>query len=361
MARAMNFNAGPAALPEEALDRAQRELLDIEGTGLSILEHSHRGKTYDAIHTQALALVRELLAVPDSHDVMFVQGGASGQFAVVPMNLLPAGKSADYVVTGSWAKKAAKEAKNVGKVRIACSTEKDKKFARVPAQSELDLDPGAAYVHIASNNTIAGTQFDEFPDTGSVPLVADMSSDIMWRPIDVSKFGLIYAGAQKNIGPSGIVLVIADKALIENGRTDIPEIFQYRTHAAAGSLYHTPPTFSIYLMRNILEIVKSSGGVAAMEKHNREKARVLYDAIEARPDFFTSPVEKPSRSLMNVVFNLPTPELEAEFVAEATKNGMVGLKGHRSVGGVRASIYNAAKLEWVQALAGFMAEFHKGS
>lgn len=361
MARAMNFNAGPAALPEEALDRAKQELLDVEGTGLSVLEHSHRGKTYDAIHTQALSLVRELMAVPDSHEVMILQGGASGQFAMVPMNLLPAGKSADYIVTGSWAKKAAKEAKNVGDVRIACSTEKDKKFPRVPEQGELDLDANAAYVHIASNNTIAGTQFHEFPETGGVPLIADMSSDIMWRPIDVSKFGLIYAGAQKNIGPSGIALVIADKGLIENSRTDIPDIFQYRTHAKAGSLYHTPPTFSIYLMRNVLELVKAKGGLAAMEQHNRAKAKVVYDAIEARPDFYLSPVEGKSRSLMNVVFNLPTPDLEAEFVAAAAKQGMVGLKGHRSVGGIRASIYNAAKLEWVEALASFMGEFHKGS
>jgi len=275
------------------------------------------------------------------------------------MNLLHPGKSADYILTGTWAKKAFGEAKCLGTVRAAASTEADGKFPRVPTQKELQLDPNASYVHFTSNNTIAGTQFFTFPDAGAVPLVSDMSSDIMWRPFDVSKFGVIYAGAQKNLGPSGVTLVIIRKDLVESGRKDIPKIFQYRTHAAENSLYNTPPTFGIYLLRNVLAHVKSQGGLSAMEKHNREKAAVLYRAIDSRPELYRCPVEKDSRSLMNVVFNLTTPELEAEFIAAAQKQGMVGLKGHRSVGGVRASIYNACPLEWVQALADFMAEFKK--
>ncbi|MCA9593585.1 MAG: 3-phosphoserine/phosphohydroxythreonine transaminase [Myxococcales bacterium] len=357
MARVKNFNAGPATLPLAALERAHRELLDIDGTGMSIMEHSHRGKTYDAVHAEALSLVRELLAVPEDYHVLLLQGGASQQFAMVPMNLLPEGKSADYVVTGSWSKKAVKEAKAVGQVNIAASTEKDGKFVRIPKQSELSLSDDAAYVHITTNNTIAGTQWHELPDTGKVPLVADMSSDIMWKPTDVSKFGLIYAGAQKNLGPSGVTLVIAKKDLVAGANEKLPAIFQYRTHADANSLYNTPPTFGIYILRNVLAVVKQAGGLSAMEKHNREKAKVLYDAIDARADFYRCPVEKDSRSVMNVVFNLPTPELEAEFIAEAQKQGMVGLKGHRSVGGVRASIYNAADKAWLEALAGFMKTF----
>jgi phosphoserine aminotransferase len=356
----MNFNAGPAALPLEALERAQRELTDFAGTGMSIIEHSHRGKAYEAVHNEAIGLIRELLGVPDSHQVLLLQGGASQQFAVVPMNLLPAGKSADYVVTGAWGKKAFQEAKTVGTVRNI-GGDAEAKPARVPKQSELSIDPNAAYVHLTSNETIGGNQFHEFPDTGKVPLVADMSSDILWKPIDVSKFALIYAGAQKNIGPSGVTLVIARKDLIEGGRKDIPKIFQYATHAGENSLYNTPATFAIYLVRNVLDLVKAGGGLVAMEKKNREKARLIYDAIDARPDFYKCPVETGARSTMNVVFNLPTEALEGEFVSGAQKQGMVGLKGHRSVGGIRASIYNAVPVEWVQALVRFMNDFHKGA
>lgn len=354
MARVMNFNPGPAALPLAALERAQAELLDLDGSGMSVIEHSHRGKAYSAVHDEAIALVRELLAVPDNYTVLFLQGGASTQFAQVPMNLLGEGQSADYIITGSWSKKAYAEAQVVGKARVAASTEQDKKFRRVPKQSELDLDPNAAYVHITSNNTIAGTQWFDFPVTGNVPLVADMSSDILWRPTDVSRFGIMYAGAQKNIGPSGIALVIIRNDLIEKGRTDIPTIFRYATHAEANSLYNTPPTFSIYLVRNVLAGVKAGGGLAAMEKRNREKAALLYRAIDSRPDFYRCPIDSDSRSVMNVVFNLPTEEQEAKFIAAATSKGLVGLKGHRSVGGVRASIYNACPTEWVQALVDFM-------
>jgi len=353
----MNFNAGPAALPLAALERAQAELTDVGGTGMSVMEHSHRGKAYEAIHNEAIALTRELLNVPESYQILLLQGGASQQFAMVPMNLLAQGKSADYVLTGAWSQKAYKEGKSVGTVRLAGTAEKDGKFGRIPAASELSFDANAAYAHITSNNTIFGTQWDKFPDSGSVPLVADMSSDLMWRPIDVSKFGLIYAGAQKNLGPSGLVVVIVRKDLVEGGRKDIPTIFQYRTHAENNSLYNTPPTFSVYLLRNVLDEYKKAGGLAALEKRNREKAQMIYDVIDARSDFYGSPVEKPARSTMNIVFTLKTPELEAEFLAEAQKRKMVGLKGHRSVGGFRASTYNAVLPEWCKALADFMKEF----
>jgi phosphoserine aminotransferase len=342
-----------------ALERAQKELLDLGGTGMSVMEHSHRGKAYEAVHNEAIALVKELLSVNDDYNILLLQGGASQQFAVVPMNLLPAGKSADYILTGSWSQKAYKEAKTVGTARVAGSTEKDKKFGRIPKANELELDPNAAYVHITSNNTIFGTQWHELPSTGSVPLVADMSSDICWQPIDVSKFGLIYAGAQKNLGPSGLVLVIVRKDLVEKGRSDIPVIFQYRTHVENNSLYNTPPTFSVYMLRNVLAEMKAAGGLSAVEKQNREKAQLLYDAIDSRPDFYASPVDKDARSTMNVVFTLKTPELEAEFLAEAKKRSMEGLKGHRSVGGMRASIYNAVPRQAVAALADFMREFKK--
>lgn len=361
MARVMNFNAGPAALPLEALERAREELLDLGGTGMSVIEHSHRGKAYEAVHNEAIALVRELFGVPDSYHVLLLQGGASQQFAVVPMNLLRPGDSADYIVTGTWSKKALAEAKLIGTARVAASTEQDGKFPRIPRQAELDLDARARYVHITSNNTIAGTQWHEFPSVGSVPLVADMSSDIMWRPIDVSKFALIYAGAQKNLGPSGLTLVIVRKDLVESGRTDIPKIFRYATHAEENSLYNTPPTFSVYLMRNVLDVLKKAGGLAAVEKRNREKAKLLYGAIDGQGDFYRCPVEKESRSVMNIVFNLPTADLEADFLAGAQKRGLVGLKGHRSVGGVRVSAYNAVPLEWIEKLVDYMAEFRKAA
>jgi phosphoserine aminotransferase len=358
MARVKNFNAGPAALPFAALERAQKELLDVDGTGMSVMEHSHRGKAYEAIHNEAISLIKELAGVPDTHQILFLQGGASQQFAVIPMNLLKPDQSADYVITGTWSKKAIDEAKIVGKPRVAVNVDQGGKFQRIPQQSELNLDPKAAYVHITTNNTIAGTQWHYVPEVGSVPLIADMSSDIMWKPLDVSKFGLIYAGAQKNLGPSGVTVVIIRKDLIEAGRTDIPKIFRYSTHAAENSLYNTPPTFGIYLLRNVLADIKAKGGLAAMEKVNRQKADLLYGAIDARPDLYKCPIsDKNSRSVMNVVFNLPTEEQENAFVSAASKAGLVGLKGHRSVGGIRASIYNAVPLESVQTLVTFMQDF----
>jgi phosphoserine aminotransferase len=362
MSRIYNFNAGPAALPLPALEQAREELLDFQGTGMSIIEHSHRGKDYEGVHTEALGLVRALLSIPESHDVLLLQGGASQQFAMVPMNLLPGGKSADYVVTGGWAQKALQEAQLVGTARAAWKeTDSAGRYARIPAQSDLDLDPKAAYVHITSNNTLFGTQWFDFPDTGSVPLVADMSSDFMWRPFDAGRFALVYAGAQKNIGPSGLVVVIARKDVIEGGRQDIPKIFRYKTHATDRSLYNTPPTFSVYLVRNVLRWVKAQGGLAALERVNRAKGDALYGAIDAQSSFYRAPVERASRSLMNVVFRLPSEALEEKFIAEAKKEGMVGLKGHRSVGGIRASIYNAVSLDAVKALTSFMDTFARAN
>jgi phosphoserine aminotransferase len=359
MARVHNFNAGPAGLPLPALERAQRELIDFEGTGMSIMEHSHRGKAYEAVHDEAISLTRELLGVPDDYYVLFLQGGGSLQFAQVPMNFLPAGKSADYIVTGGWSEKALAEAQRVGTVRVAATTEKDKRYARIPHQEELKLDPAAAYAHITSNNTLFGTQWHWWPEVGSVPLVADMSSDFMWKRFDVSKFSLIYAGAQKNIGPSGVVIVLAKKTFVEGARKDIPTILRYATHAANNSLYNTPPTFGIYLVRNVLAHLKDQGGLDAVEKHNRKKGDALYAAIDENPDYFRAPVAKDSRSYMNIVFRLPSEELEKRFVSEAAKQGMVGLAGHRSTGGIRVSTYNAVSFESVERLVGFMKSFSK--
>jgi phosphoserine aminotransferase len=363
--RAHNFNAGPAGLPLPALELARDELLDFEGTGMSILEHSHRGKDYEKVHNEAISLLRELCAIPADYDVLFLQGGASQQFAMVPMNLLAPGKSADYVITGGWSEKALAEAKIVGQAKVAATTVVDgdggaKVYRRIPKESELTLDPDAAYVHITSNNTLFGTQWQKFPTT-KAPLVVDMSSDFLSRPIDVAKTGLVYAGAQKNIGPSGIVVVIIKKDLVASGRTDIPKIFRYSTHAKENSLYNTPPTFSIYLARNVLRWVKAQGGAAGMEKRNAKKGELLYGAIDENPSFFRCPVEKESRSLMNVVFRLPTEALEEKFVAEAKKKEMVGIKGHRSVGGIRISTYNAVSPEDISFLVSFMHEFAKAN
>jgi phosphoserine aminotransferase len=356
--RVTNFNAGPAGLPLPALERAREELIDFEGSGMSILEHSHRGKEYDRVHKEAIALLTELLAIPDTHQVLFLQGGASLQFAMVPMNFLPPGASADYVVTGGWSEKAYEEAQRVGTARIAATTRTgDKRYVRIPRPEELSLDPNAAYVHLTSNNTLFGTQWHAFPDTGAVPLFADMSSDFLWKKFDVSRFGLVYAGAQKNIGPSGVVVVLLRKDLLARAREDVPKILRYRTHAEADSLYNTPNTFGVYLMRNVLAHLKSVGGLSQIEAQNREKAALLYGAIDRMADFYRCPVEPESRSVMNIVFRLPTEALEEAFVAEAKQQGMVGLKGHRSTGGIRVSAYNAVTVEGIAKLVGFMDAF----
>jgi phosphoserine aminotransferase len=360
--RAINFNAGPAGLPLAAIERAKEELVDFQGSGMSVMEHSHRGKEYEAVHNEAIALLTELLGIPDSHQVLFLQGGASLQFAMVPMNFLPQGQSADYIITGAWSEKALEEAKYIGTARVAATTlGSDKRYIRVPKASEINLDPKAAYVHITSNNTIFGTQWHEFPDVKGLPLVADMSSDFIWRPTDVSKFSLIYAGAQKNIGPSGVVVVVARKDFLAKGRKDIPKILRYTTHAENNSLYNTPPTFAIYLVRNVLAWVKQVGGLSQLEAWNRQKAELLYGAIEKMSGFYRAPVEKDSRSVMNIVFRLPSEALEDKFVSEAKKNKMIGLKGHRSVGGIRVSAYNAVSVEDIQKLVSFMEGFAKSN
>jgi len=373
MSRKINFNAGPAALPLPALERACAEFLDFAGSGMSVMEHSHRGKEYEAVHDEAIALVRELLGVPSGYEVLLLQGGATALFAQIPLNLLEKGRTAQYLVTGAWGEKALGEGKmvstlfgaNVAVQSLGVGEGKEKSYTRVPAPSEVKVDPGAAYLHITSNETIHGVEFNvdgsrPFPDTGGVPLIADMSSDFLWRPFDITKFGLVYAGAQKNIGPSGVVVVVVSKALVEKGRKDIPKIFQFRTHAENKSLYNTPPTFGVYMVRNVLSWLKSQGGLAGIEQVNRKKAARLYGVIDKNPQFYRSPVERQSRSVMNVVFRLPSPELEEQFIAEAKKRGMVGLKGHRSVGGIRVSAYNAVSYEWVDTLAGFMEEFLRG-
>ncbi len=355
--RALNFNPGPAALPLAALERAQRELVDFAGTGMSIMEHSHRGAVYEAVHDEAIALLRELLGVGDDYHVLLLQGGARLQFATIPLNLLHPGRSADYVVTGNWAQSALAEGKMVGDARAAADTAVNGRFVRIPRQDELDLDPNAVYVHITSNNTLYGTQWASYPDTGGVPLIADMTSDLGTRAIDVSRFGLVYAGAQKNLGPAGVTVVIARKELVASARTDIPLALRYASYADTNSLWNTPPTFAIYMLRNTLAVLKEWGGVPALERASREKAKLVYDAIDAAPDFYRCPVERESRSVMNAVFRLPSEALEKQFVAEAKEAGMVGLKGHRVVGGIRASLYNAVERAWVERLAEFMGEF----
>jgi phosphoserine aminotransferase len=359
--RHFNFNAGPSALPLPALERAQKELLDFEGTGMSILEHSHRGKAYEKVHNETIALLTELMQVPESHQVLFMQGGASTQFALVPMNLRTDSHGGDYVITDTWGKKAYQEAKVVGKPNVAWDENQNGVWTRVPKQDELKLTADAPYVHITSNNTIMGTQFHTLPVTGSVPLVVDMSSDILWKPIDVSKIGLIYAGAQKNMGPAGIAVIVIRKDLIEKGRTDLPSIFRYAEIAKNNSLQNTITTFTVYMIRNVLLWLKEQGGTAEMERRNRKKADVLYGAIDASGGYYNAPAEQASRSVMNVVFRLPNEELDAKFVAEASKAGLVGLKGHRLVGGIRASIYNAVPLQAVEKLVEFMQKFQKAN
>lgn len=355
--RVHNFYAGPATMPLEALERAQRELLDFEGTGMSVMEISHRSKEYLALHEEAKSLVRELMQLPSNYHVLFLQGGASLQFSMVPMNLLGGDRTADYLVTGDWAKKALKEAKLFGKTHVAYTAEATN-FDRVPqADDELTLTPGATYVHLTSNNTIHGTQLHRFPDTQGVPLVADMSSDIMWRPFDVTPFGLIYAGAQKNLGPSGVVLVIIRDDVLERCNEGLATMLGYRTHVQNDSLYNTPPTFGVYMLRNVLSWLKGQGGLAEIERRNLAKAKLLYDAIDAHPDLYQGHARPDSRSTMNVTWRLANEELEKAFLKGAEERDLVGLKGHRSVGGCRASIYNAVALDSVRLLAEYMDSF----
>jgi phosphoserine aminotransferase len=357
MHRAFNFSAGPAVLPVDVLQQARDEMLDWHGSGMCVAEMSHRGKEFLSIAEQADADLRELLVVPDDYKVLFLQGGASSQFAMVPMNLLRGGDKADYLNTGSWSKKAIAEAKRFCEVNVAASTE-DTKFTRAPVRDELSLSADAAYVHYTPNETIQGVEFPYVPLTGDKPLAADMSSTILSRPIDVSRYGVIYAGAQKNVGPAGLTIVILREDLIGQPVSGTPTMFDYRTHADAGSMYNTPPTFGWYLAGLVFQWLKRLGGLEAMAAINERKAKALYAAIDAS-DFYANPVEPSCRSWMNVPFTLTNPELDATFLAEAKEAGLVTLKGHRSVGGMRASIYNAMPEEGVQALIAFMVEFER--
>lgn len=356
--RVFNFSAGPATLPLPVLEDVQQNLLDYKGCGMSVMEMSHRSKEFMGILEEAEASLRRLLSVPESHAILFLQGGASLQFTMVPQNLYQDGKPVDMINTGSWTRKALKEIKCVAEARIAATTEEDN-FLRLPSPGEIELSSDASYVHTASNNTIFGTQWKSFPETGDIPMVCDMSSDILSRPVDVSTFGLIFAGAQKNLGPAGVTLVIIDRELAERGRSSLPTMMQYRTFIENNSLYNTPPCFAIYVCGEVMKWIEAEGGLSAIEARNAAKAKCLYDAIEDN-DFFYCPVSNPEdRSLMNVVFRIQgdRDDLEKQFVIEATAKGLSGLKGHRSVGGLRASIYNAMPPEGVEALVDFMKEF----
>jgi phosphoserine aminotransferase len=357
MTRVFNFSPGPATLPEPVLRQAAEEMLDWHGSGMSVMEMSHRGKEFMSIHAEAEDLLKELMAIPANYKVLFMQGGAIGENAIVPMNLIGATGRADYVLTGDWSKKSYKEAKTYGQVNVAATGEASK-FTALPKQSEWKLDPGASYVHICSNETIGGVQFHWTPDTGKVPLVADMSSDVLSRPIDVSKYGLIYAGAQKNIGPSGLTIVVVRDDLLGHALPITPSAFNYKTQAEADSMYNTPPTYAIYIAGLVLKHVKALGGMKAVAQHNEEKAAVLYDFLDST-GFYRNPVAKEDRSRMNVPFWLKDDALNDAFLKGAQERGMIQLKGHRSVGGMRASIYNAMPIEGVRALVQYMKEFER--
>ncbi|PWW81803.1 3-phosphoserine/phosphohydroxythreonine aminotransferase [Prosthecochloris marina] len=357
MTRNFNFSAGPAMLPTAVIERAREEMLDWNGSGMSVMEMSHRGKEFVSIAEKAEADLREILTIPQNYKVLFLQGGASSQFAMIPLNLLKDKKKADYINTGMWSKKAIAEAKRFCEVSLAGDTSENN-FTTVPDQRSLVLDPDAAYVHYTPNETIGGVEFDYVPETGDIPLVADMSSDILSRPIDVSKFGLIYAGAQKNIGPSGLTIVIIREDLIGNPADGIPTMFNYATHADAGSMYNTPPTYNWYVAGLVFEWIKDQGGLSAMAEINRRKAEKLYTAID-NSGFYANPVAENARSWMNIPFTLADPGMDAEFLSGATQRGLLTLKGHRSVGGMRASIYNAMPEEGVDTLISYMQEFEQ--
>jgi len=356
MSEVFNFSAGPAVLPREVLEQARDELLDYGGTGISVLESSHRGPEFIAIHEEAKANFRTLLNIPDDFAILFLQGGASQQFAMVPMNLLREGQTADYTNSGSWAQKAISEAKQIATVNVIADTNEDRP-TRVPDAAALKPTPGARYLHFTGNETISGAQWKTFPNV-EAPLVADMSSEILSRAIDLKPFGLIYAGAQKNLGPSGLTVVIIRKDLVESAREDIPTIFRYKTHLKADSMYNTPPCFSVYLFMLVTRWVGERGGVAGIQKLNELKSGRVYSAIDAT-EFYSGAAVKECRSVMNVTFNLPTEDLEKRFASESAAAGLQGLMGHRSVGGLRASIYNAFPLKGVDALVTFMRDFER--
>ena len=356
--RVYNFNPGPATLPLEVLQEAQAEFLNFDNSGMSIVEISHRAKPYEKIHNQAKADILELMELGEDYEVLFIQGGASLQFAMIPLNFATKENPGSYAVTGTFAKNAYKEAKNLGVGEIAASTEEEN-FRRIPTQDELKISQNAAYFHICNNNTIFGTEYHYVPETNGVPLFADMSSDMLSRPVDFKKFSLIYAGVQKNLGPAGVVIVVAKKSLIEKSLETLPTMLRYDTFYKKNSLYNTPPAFSIYMVGKVVRWIKNNGGLAEMAKRNAQKAEILYNAIDDSNGFYKGHAEKESRSFMNVTFRLPNEELESKFVAQALENNLSGVKGHRSVGGMRASIYNAMTLEGVETLADFMEKFRR--
>jgi phosphoserine aminotransferase len=354
--RVYNFNPGPAALPLSVLQEIKEDLTSHKGEGLSVMEMSHRSATFDSIIKEAEALTKEVLAIPDGFKVIFMQGGATLQFAAIPLNFISVKQSADYINTGSWSKKAIQEAQKLGKTVNVIASSEDSNFNYIPKDFSVNSD--AAYLHITSNNTIFGTQWQDYPDTGNVPLVCDMSSDIACRPVDINRFGLIYAGAQKNMGPAGVTIVILHESLLDRSPDDIPTMMSYKLIGGKDSLYNTPPTFAIYVVKLVLQWVKAEGGIAWLGNVNQQKADLLYDILDSS-DFYRGTVAKDSRSIMNITYRLPSEELEKKFVSQATEQGMIGLKGHRSVGGIRASLYNAVSLDAVNSLADFMKKFEK--
>ncbi|MGQ5175728.1 3-phosphoserine/phosphohydroxythreonine transaminase [Bacillus halotolerans] len=356
MERTTNFNAGPAALPLEVLQTAQKEFIDFNESGMSVMELSHRSKEYEAVHQKAKSLLIELMGIPEDYDILFLQGGASLQFSMLPMNFLTPEKTAHFLMTGAWSEKALAEAKLFGNTSVTATSESDN-YSYIPEVDLTDVKDGA-YLHITSNNTIFGTQWQEFPNS-PIPLVADMSSDILSRKIDVSKFDVIYGGAQKNLGPSGVTVVVMKKSWLQNENDNVPKILKYSTHVKADSLYNTPPTFAIYMLSLVLEWLKKNGGVEAAEQRNEQKAQVLYSCIDESNGFYKGHARKDSRSRMNVTFTLRDDELTKKFVQEAKERKMVGLGGHRSIGGCRASIYNAVSLEDCEKLAAFMKKFQQ--
>ena len=358
MKRVYNFNPGPAMLPLEVLKEAQAEFLNFDSSGMSIIEISHRSAPYEKVHNQAKADILELMGLGDDYDVLFIQGGASLQFAMIPLNFATKKNPGAYVLSGTFSSNAYKEAQVLGVGEVAAST-REENFRRVPRQDELKINPNAAYLHVCYNNTIYGTEFHYVPETGNVPLFADMSSDMLSRPVDFKKFALIYAGVQKNLGPAGVVIVVARKKFIEKSLETLPTMLRYDTFFKKNSLYNTPPAFSIYMVGKVAAWIKNCGGLEEMARRNSIKARLLYDAIDSSDGFYRGHADKDSRSFMNVTFRLPSEELEKKFVAEALEKNLSGVKGHRSVGGMRASIYNAMPVEGVEALANFMNTFRK--
>jgi phosphoserine aminotransferase len=358
--RVFNFNPGPSTLPLEVLKKLQADLLDFQNTGMSIMEISHRSPEYDKVHNNAIALLKDLMGLDDSYKVLFVGGGASTQFAHIPMNFLPKGKVGAYVDTGTWSAKAIKEADNLGESYLAGSS-KEGGYTFIPKADEIKYPSDTAYLHITTNNTIKGTQYHFLPETGNVPLIADMSSDILSHQIDFSKFSMIYAGAQKNLGPSGVTVIVMKESMLNNINDSVPTMMDYRTHANKNSLFNTPPTLPIYIVKLVLDWIKEQGGLAAVEDTNEKKKNLVYNLLDDNSDYFHAPVRKDSRSWMNIVFRLPSEELEQKLVAEGKAAGFIGLKGHRSVGGIRVSLYNAMTLEGAEKVADFLNNFRKNN